>query len=182
MINLMHQTLLREKNERKRARMGYKIHAARIAQKMTQTDLANLVGVSQVRISEIERGVGARRKGVVEQIKKALNMPTNKKVPAAFFDKVGKGTPDGEHLRMIEILNELNREAVRDIQTAKNKHPLDDKVAVGLLCLFGVALILLLVNLFAAPYFEMQAFNRCTQGQATYWEAMFSNLQITNCK
>lgn len=168
MINLTHQELLREKNQRKRARMGYKIHAARIAQKMTQTDLANLVGVSQVRISEIERGVGARRKGVVEQIKKALNMPTNKKVPAApWAAPIALASPPA---------------SVQTPQTIQNKHSLDDKVAIAILCSFGIVLLLLFVNLFAAPYFEMQAFNRCTQGQATYWEAMFSNLQITNCK
>jgi transcriptional regulator with XRE-family HTH domain len=181
MINLTRQALLREKNQRKRARMGYKIHAARIAQKMTQTDLANLVGVSQVRISEIERGVGARRKGVVEQIKKALNMSTNKKVPTAFFDKVGKGTPNGERLRGEEILKELNRgkvlaqKRIDDIakfytsgtmtapwaapiaptslptsiqtpQAIQNKRSLDDKVAVAILCSFGIVLLLLFVN------------------------------------
>jgi hypothetical protein len=43
-------------------------------------------------------------------------------------------------------------------------------------------LLLMLVFLFVQPYFEVQLSNRCTQGQATYWEAVFLPLQITNCK
>lgn len=47
-------------------------------------------------------------------------------------------------------------------------------VVVGILLVFGFAA--------AQPYFEARAFNNCTGSHATYWDAVFSQLRIQECK
>lgn len=48
---------------------------------------------------------------------------------------------------------------------------------VAVLVLAGAIVFALL-----SPYFESQAFNRCTGSNASYWDAVFTHLRIDDCK
>lgn len=53
-------------------------------------------------------------------------------------------------------------------------------VVIGsiVLCVFVGSLILAALS----PKFEADAFNRCTGGHATYFDAVFTELRVTECK
>lgn len=49
----------------------------------------------------------------------------------------------------------------------------------ALINILVILAILAIIGLFAAqPYFEAKSFNKLTGGNATYWDALWSNLRI----
>lgn len=48
--------------------------------------------------------------------------------------------------------------------------------------IYGVFVVLLVAGALVQPYFEAKAFNRCTGGNATYFDAAFTELRVTECK
>jgi len=57
-----------------------------------------------------------------------------------------------------------------------------DKTETAILVLtFAFPFLLIALGL-AQPYFEAQSFNRCTGSHATYWDALFLQLRVENCK
>ena len=48
--------------------------------------------------------------------------------------------------------------------------------------LYGVIIAILLTFVAVQPYFEAIAFNECTDGNANYFTALFTELRVENCK
>jgi hypothetical protein len=50
----------------------------------------------------------------------------------------------------------------------------------------GLSIVLILVGTIGAavaqPYFEARTFNRCTGGSATYWDAVWADLRVMDCR
>lgn len=51
----------------------------------------------------------------------------------------------------------------------------EDKIAIGILTVFAVIALAFLIY---QPYAEMRAFNKFSNTNATYFDAMFSSLRI----
>jgi hypothetical protein len=45
-------------------------------------------------------------------------------------------------------------------------------------CFFGAVALIGISIALAQPYFEAKSFNRLTGGNATYWDALFSELRV----
>lgn len=47
---------------------------------------------------------------------------------------------------------------------------------IEIICIVGIVLIIAISAM--QPYFEAQSFNKLTGGNATYWDALWSNLRV----